>query len=45
MTRWHWIECARFIMQGAFSHVAGMEAPMVSPKVEGKSYPHADAPA
>lgn len=45
MTRAHWIECACFIMTGAFSHVESIESPMVFPKVEGKSYPQPDAPA
>lgn len=45
MTRAHWIECARFILEGAFSHIHGLDDPMVFPKVEGKSYPHAGDPA
>ena len=44
LTRQHWSECARFIMEGAFIHVATIESPMVFPKVEGKSYPQPDAP-
>ena len=40
MTRKHWIECARFILEGAFSHVETLEDPLVFPKVPGKSYPH-----
>ncbi len=44
MTRQHWIECARFIVQGAFSHVASIDAPMVFPKVPGKSYPQPNDP-
>ncbi len=44
MTRAHWIECARFIMQGTFSHVETLDNPMAFPKVEGKSYPHTNDP-
>ena len=44
MTRAHWIECARFIMEGAFSHVATIESPMVFPKIPGKSYPQPNDP-
>ena len=45
MTRQHWIECARFILEGAFSHVQTLDDPMVFPKVPGKSYPHENDPA
>lgn len=39
MTRKHWIECGRFILEGAFQHVKSIDDPMLFPKVPGVSYP------
>ena len=39
MTRKHWIECGRFMLEGAFQHVKSIEDPMLFPKVPGISYP------
>ncbi len=44
LTRHHWIECARFIMQGAFSHIKTLDDPLVFPKIPGKSYPQPNDP-
>jgi hypothetical protein len=37
MTRQHWIECGRFMLEGAFQHVKDIDDPMLFPKVPGIS--------
>ncbi|HEY1208581.1 MAG TPA: DUF2264 domain-containing protein, partial [Terracidiphilus sp.] len=44
MTRKHYIECAKYVLQRAFRHVKSFDSPIVFPKVPGKSYPQPDAP-
>lgn len=39
MNRQHWIDCGRFILDGAFRHVKSLEDPMLFPKIPGVSYP------
>ncbi len=39
MDRQHWIDCGKFMLEGAFQHVDSIEQPMLFPKVPGKSYP------
>ena len=44
MTRKHYIECAKYVLQRAFRHVKSFDSPIVFPQVPGKSYPQPDAP-
>jgi hypothetical protein len=44
MTRQHYIDCARYVLERAFKHVTSFEAPIVFPLVPGKSYPQPDDP-
>lgn len=44
MTRRHYIECARYILERAFRHVPSFESPIVFPLVPGKSYPQPNDP-
>jgi len=44
MTRKHYIECAKYILERAFTHVASLESPMSFPIVPGKTYPQPNAP-
>jgi len=45
MTKQHYIQCAKYILTRAFSHVRSMEDPITFPRVPGKTYPQPDAPA
>jgi hypothetical protein len=45
MTRRHYIDCAKYLLERAFSHVASKESPFAFPIVPGKTYPQADSPA
>lgn len=40
MTREHWKDAARYLLEGAFSYVHQLDDPMKFPKLSGKSYPH-----
>lgn len=40
MTRQHWLDAAQYILEGAFSYVNNIDAPMKFPKQPGKTYPH-----
>ncbi len=40
VTRRHWYEAARHLLDGAFSYVHTLDDPMKFPKQPGKSYPH-----
>ncbi len=42
MTRKHYIECARYLLERAFKHVDSMETPISFPRVPGKTYPQPD---
>jgi len=44
MTRKHYIECAKYVLQRAFSHVASMDTPISFPSVPGETYPQPDDP-
>ena len=44
MTRKHYIECAKYVLERAFRHVKSFDSPIVFPKVPGKSYPQPNAP-
>jgi len=44
MTKQHYIECAKYILTRAFSHVDSIEDPINFPVVPGKTYPQPDAP-
>jgi len=44
MTKEHYIACAKYILERAFSHVRSMEDPISFPPVPGKTYPQPDAP-
>ena len=44
MTRKHYIELAKYLLERAFTHVASLETPMSFPVVPGKTYPQPDAP-
>lgn len=39
MTREHWKDAARYLLEGAFAYVGDIDQPMNLPKQEGKSYP------
>ncbi len=39
MNRKSWLACGRHILEGAFSHVKGLEDPMFLPKMPGPGYP------
>lgn len=45
MTRQHYIECATYLLERAFTHVPSMDTPISFPLVPGKSYPQPNAPA
>jgi hypothetical protein len=45
MTKKHYIECAKYLLERAFTHVADKDAPFAFPIVPGKTYPQADSPA
>ncbi len=44
MTRKHYIEMARYILERAFKHVDSMETPISFPIVPGKTYPQPNSP-
>jgi hypothetical protein len=44
MTRAHYIECAKYILERAFTHVKSFDSPIVFPTVPGKSYPQPNDP-
>ena len=45
MARKHYIECAKYLLERAFTHVESPDAPFAFPIVPGKTYPQADSPA
>jgi len=45
MTRNHYIECAKYILERAFVHVDSIDTPISFPSVPGKAYPQPNAPA
>lgn len=44
MTREHYIECAKYLLERAFTYVDSIETPLRFPIVPGKSYPQPNAP-
>ena len=44
MTRRHYIDCARYVLERAFTHVQSFDQPIIFPLVPGKSYPQPDDP-
>ena len=44
MTKKHYIECAKYLLERAFKHVDSLETPMSFPIVPGKTYPQPGAP-
>ena len=44
MTRKHYIECAKYLLERAFKHVDSIETPLNFPIVQGKTYPQPNAP-
>jgi len=44
MTRKHYIECAKYVLERAFKHVKSFDSPIVFPSVPGKSYPQPNDP-
>ena len=44
MTKKHYFECAKYLLERAFTHVESMETPISFPKVPGKTYPEVNAP-
>jgi len=45
MTKKHYIELAKYLLERAFVHVDSIEKPLTFPSVPGKTYPQPDAPA
>ena len=44
MTRQHWLEAGRYLLEGIFGNIGGMEDPLVMPRKETRiTYPHLDA--
>ncbi len=45
MTRKHWLEAGRYLLEGIFGNLGGIEDPIVMPRKETKvTYPHLTAP-
>lgn len=44
MTRRHYIDCARYVLDRAFRHVKTFDTPIIFPRVPGKAYPQPDDP-
>jgi hypothetical protein len=44
MTKKHYIECAKYIVERAFTHVDSIDTPISFPIVPGKTYPQPNAP-
>jgi hypothetical protein len=45
MTKKHYIECATYLLERAFKHVASIDTPLSFPVVPGKTYPQPNDPA
>ncbi len=45
MTRNHYIECAKYLLERTFTHVSSIDDPLTFPRVPGKTYPQPDDPA
>jgi hypothetical protein len=44
MTKKHYVDCAKYLLERAFKHVDSLETPLSFPDVPGKTYPQAEAP-
>jgi hypothetical protein len=44
MSKRHYIDCARYLLERAFTHVDSLETPITFPLVPGKTYPQPDDP-
>ena len=44
MTKKHYIELAKYLLERAFVHVDSLETPLTFPSVPGKTYPEPNAP-
>ncbi len=44
MTKKHYIECAKYLLERAFTHVDSIKTPISFPIVPGKTYPQPNAP-
>ena len=44
MSRVHYIELAKYLLDRAFSHVSSIESPLLFPTVPGKTYPQPGSP-
>jgi len=44
MTRQHYVDCARYVLERAFRHVKSFDSPIIFPTVPGKSYPQPGDP-
>ncbi len=44
MSRQHYIDCATYVLERAFTHVDSIHTPLTFPPVPGKSYPQPDDP-
>ena len=44
MTRDHWLECAKLLLDGVFQHVADDQSPIVIPKQSEVTYPQPEDP-
>ena len=44
MSRKHYIECAKYVLERAFKHVNSIDTPITFPKVPGKTYPQPNDP-
>jgi hypothetical protein len=44
MTKKHYIECAKYLLERAFKHVASIDTPISFPVVTGKTYPQPNDP-
>ncbi len=45
MTRRHYIDCAKYLLERAFKHVPSFDSVMVFPTVAGKTYPQPNDPS
>lgn len=45
MSKKHYIELAKYLLERAFNHVDSIETPLTFPSVPGKTYPQPNAPA
>ena len=44
MTREHWLDAGRYLLEGIFGNIKSMDDPVVMPRKETKvTYPHLDA--